>query len=143
MHVRRGDYVGHSAYFDLSDSAYYDRALSHVGRSANILVLSDDPDWCRVRFSDRRLQFADRTSDVVDLFLFSSCPVNIIANSSYSWWGAWLNRHPEPVVFAPERWFAGEYADAAQPFGASRFAYRGFHDTIDLIPARWTKLSCD
>jgi hypothetical protein len=143
MHVRRGDYVGHDSYFDLSHSSYYDRALHRFDRSANILVISDDPDWCRTRFLDRRLQFADRTDDVVGLFLLSRCPANVIANSSYSWWGAWLNRHPEPIVFAPERWFAGEFSDPAQPFETSGFSYRGFHDTRDLIPDRWQKLRCD
>ena len=90
---------------------YYERGLSQFGGSAKILVVSDDPEWCRTKFCDRRLVFADRSSDVIDLFLFARCPANIIANSSFSWWGAWLNCNSNPVVFAPDQWFAGEFAD--------------------------------
>jgi hypothetical protein len=142
MHVRRGDYSNNNLYYDLCSSFYYERALSKFGTSARILVLSDDPEWCRTRFRDERLVFAERSSDVIDLFLFSRPPANIIANSSYSWWGAWLNSNIDPVVFAPERWFAGEFADTTQPFRSFPH-YRGFHETRDLLPTKWTKLKCE
>lgn len=141
LHVRRGDYTNNDLFVDLTSTLYYERGLSQFGGSAKILVLSDDPEWCRRRFCDRRLVFADRSSEVIDLFLFAHCPANIIANSSFSWWGAWLNCNANPVVFAPDRWFAGEFADKAQPF-RSFPQYRGFHEIQHLLPAEWTKLSC-
>lgn len=149
MHIRRGDYVGNARFCDLSTTYYYDQALSQLGSHSRILVFSDDPDWCQKRFCDKRMAFAEPTSDLLDLFLFSRCGVNIIANSSYSWWGAWLNCHAKPKVFAPERWFAGESADRAQPFRSTSTtsclipSYEGFHDTGDLVPASWIQLSSE
>jgi Glycosyl transferase family 11 len=142
MHVRRGDYIGHDLFVDLSRGSYYERALAQLSPGTKILCFSDDPAWCRTRFLDRRIVFAERSKDVIDLFLFSRCRVNIIANSSYSWWGAWLNCHPDSVVFAPRLWFAGEFADKTQPFRSIPDQNRGFHDTSGLIPSSWKRLDC-
>lgn len=113
LHVRRGDYVGHSS-LGMSLQGYYRRALDLVaGRAAitpTVFVFSDDPDWVR---SDLRLQYDmevvdlnGAAGDFEDLRLMSLCAHNVIANSSFSWWGAWLNRNPDKLVTAPDRWFS-------------------------------------
>ena len=139
MHVRRGDYVDNDLFADLTLCGYYQHLLTQMGSNTKILVFSDDPDWCRAWFKDKRVVVANRSIDVIDLFLFAKCNVSVIANSSYSWWGAWLNTNAKATVFAPNRWFIGEFADETQPF-CSTPHYRGFHDTSDLLPPNWVRI---
>lgn len=119
VHVRRGDYVtlaSASAYHGVLDMNYYETAFREIKKrvpDARFFVFSDDPSWCLQAFSglgieeviDGHGQPASR-----DLLLMSSCSHNIIANSSYSWWGAWLNDNPGKVVVAPARWYRAEDA---------------------------------
>jgi hypothetical protein len=143
MHVRRGDYVGNAGLYDLGESAYYPRALSRLAPRARILCFSDDPHWCRAKFSDPRISFVEPHDDILDLFLFSRCQTNIISNSTYSWWGAWLNPRCDAAVFAPDRWFAGTNVDPAQPIRATAEGFSGYHDASGVIPQGWTKLNCE
>ena len=115
IHLRRGDYISDakSAYASC-DAAYYQRALDHIGRQTKndltIFVFSNDPDWAKENLSfDHPTRFADHNgSDAPheDMRLMSACTHNIIANSTFSWWSAWLNGNPEKIVVAPENWFA-------------------------------------
>jgi len=88
------------------------------------LVFSDDIGWCKSTFQRPNIHFIEGERDVVDLQLMARCKHNIIANSSFSWWGAWLNPHPGKQVFAPQNWFGSEALH---------------HDTRDLIPENWVK----
>jgi hypothetical protein len=142
MHVRRGDYVDNDLFADLTLCGYYQHLLTQMGSNTKTLVFSDDPDWCRAWFKDKRVVVANRSIDVIDLFLFAKCNVSVIANSSYSWWGAWLNTNAKATVFAPNRWFIGEFADETQPF-CSTPHYRGFHDTSDLLPPHWVRIGVE
>jgi hypothetical protein len=143
MHVRRGDYIGNAGFYDLGESGYYQRALSRLPPRARILCFSDDPQWCRANLRDPRISFVEPHDDVLDLFLFSRCQTNIIANSTYSWWGAWLNARPDATVLAPDRWFDGPNVDPAQPVRATAEGLTGYHDASGLIPQRWIKLNCE
>lgn len=113
LHVRRGDYLSVGAH-GVCDQAYYDAALAllmpRIGPEPVIYVFSDDPDWARdnLVLPGRRVvvDHNGAEADYEDMRLMSLCQHNIIANSSFSWWGAWLNTHPERVVVAPEAWFA-------------------------------------
>ncbi len=138
IHVRRGDYVGHRRFAELAAGDYYERAMALMGPRAAFLVFSDDIAWCRDRFRGPRFVFVDEGDNIEQLFLMTRCDSHIIANSTFSWWGAWLSGRTR--IIAPKLWFAGEYADPAQPFAATPRGYRGFHDTIDLIPARWLRI---
>ncbi len=123
IHVRRGDYVSLAAaasfHGTLSEAYYFNamREMSHAIEGARYFVFSDDPQWCRAHL------VLDETAVLVthnvgadswqDLMLMSRCRHHIIANSSFSWWGAWLAdqrcpKNASRMVIAPARWFAGD-----------------------------------
>jgi Glycosyl transferase family 11 len=105
LHVRRGDYVDHDADFDwgnLASDGYYHRAIQAIGDDVTYLVFSDDLPWCRQNLEIDRLEFVD-LDHFTSLCLMTGCDVNVVANSSFSWWGAFLN--PSAEVYAPSRWW--------------------------------------
>lgn len=117
LHVRRGDYVRNlkfAAQHGTCTPNYYARALSHVaqkmGAEPVIYAFSDDPTWVRENLQlpaeIKVLDHNDASRNVEDLRLMSACRHHIVANSSFSWWGAWLNPSAEKIVAAPAVWFA-------------------------------------
>ena len=128
LHVRRGDYVSEpsvSAIHLVCDEAYYARCIEYLAArlyAPRFYVFSDEPAWAR---DNLRLQFpttivADRSNaiDVEDLWLMTQCRHHVIANSSFSWWGAWLDSRLSKVVLTPQRWFrdrAPDYGAAIRP----------------------------
>jgi Glycosyl transferase family 11 len=133
VHVRRGDYVEdpltHAAHGTPS-VAWYRAAVVQIQQrvpDASLFVFSDDVAWCREHLDlGGPLEFVDRQSDGhdwEDLHLMASCDHHIIANSTFSWWGAWLNPSPNKIVIAPARWFASPLRDGR-----------------DVIPPSWLKL---
>lgn len=123
LHVRRGDYVLDEARWgDLAADGYYDRAVEAIGTDAAYLVFSDDLPWCRLNLKLERAEFVD-ADPYVSLCLMTRCDLNVIANSSFSWWGAYLN--PNDQVYAPNRWF--------EP--AMRYAH------LDILPPHWRTIS--
>lgn len=100
IHVRRTDYVDSPVYENLGDSGYYERAMSAFGRETLFLLFSDDIPWCRRRFSQhrQRIMFVEGLTAMGDFFLMSACAHQIIANSSFSWWAAWLNANPSKQI---------------------------------------------
>lgn len=128
IHVRRGDYLT-NAFHGLCSLAYYREAVALVaGRVSNpcFFVFSDDPQWVQQHLA---LPYPvtyvthNQQRSHLDLQLMSLCRHHIIANSSFSWWGAWLGNHPGKVVVAPRRWFSDESID-----------------TSDLVPAGWCRI---
>ncbi|WP_128547079.1 alpha-1,2-fucosyltransferase [Larkinella soli] len=134
MHIRRGDYVTHpdfSKTFGFVGMEYYRQAVALVRErfpSHRFFVFSDDHAWVKDNFDLRENDVfvvnEGQDADLKDLQLMSLCRHNIIANSSFSWWGAWLNPNPDKLVIAPARW------------------YRNKPDwnTKDLVPKGWTRL---
>jgi len=105
IHVRRGDYLKHSEVHLNLQMDYYKEAMQK-SRSNKFLVFSDDINWCKENFKGESFMFSDRnTKNFEDLFLMTFCDSHIIANSTYSWWGAWLGRNPKKTIIAPKRWF--------------------------------------
>lgn len=114
VHVRRTDFVGR-AEFDLCGAAYYREA---IGRMRDVLkgprfhVFSDDPESCASFLTGRDVEVVPRSEESADplrdLYLMSCARHQVIANSSYSWWAAWLGRQPGQRVVAPDRWLGGE-----------------------------------
>ena len=112
LHVRRGDYLALGAH-PLCDQAYYDAALEaimqDVSPPATVFVFSDDPEWARDHLSVPMekvvVDFNGPELDFEDMRLMSLCRHNVIANSSFSWWSAWLNTQAGQRVAAPAKWF--------------------------------------
>jgi len=130
LHIRRGDYIINSEnHFNLP-LEYYESALGHFDSDRNVIVFSDDPAWCQQQelFSGDRFMISENTDNRVDLCLMSLCDDFIIANSSYSWWGAWLSSNKNKKVIAPMQWFG-------------KTGYTKDHNTKDLIPEEWTRIS--
>ena len=113
IHVRRTDYVG-NPNVAVCDEDYYLRAIARMRElvdSPRFFVFSDDPEWGRGFFSDPGFEIVDcavsRHDALNDLHLMSLAKHHIIANSSYSWWAAWIGKKPEQRVIMPSRWFIG------------------------------------
>lgn len=116
IHVRRGDYLKFARY-NVCTMSYYKNAMATMRQrltDPRFFVFSDDVAWCVQNFekSDGALVFVDlkqsRDDPLIDMRLMSECKHHIIANSSFSWWGAWLNRNSEKIVLCPDIWFRGE-----------------------------------
>ncbi len=131
VHVRRGDYVSNPVvreFHGLLPLDYYQRAVEVIKRAMrpHFFVFCDEPAWCRANLDlGGPTTFIEHNSmePVEDLRLMSMCRHHVIANSSFSWWGAWLDARPEKVVVAPQRWYAGSTVDVR-----------------DLIPEGWITL---
>ena len=110
IHVRRGDYLG---AFPVMDRAYYDPAMNYFRSKygqVRFFVFSNDLAWCRDNIIGEDVKFVEWNTgkdSIFDMWLMTQCKHNIIANSSFSWWGAWLNEHEECEVIAPSQWFKG------------------------------------
>jgi hypothetical protein len=122
IHVRRGDYLRLPNHHPVCSLDYYKEAISLINVD-KFLIFSDDIPWCKENFIGDEFIFIEGNDDYVDLWLMSLCDDNIIANSSFSWWGAWLNQNPTKKVVAPNKWFGP--------------AIR--HNIKDLIPETWIK----
>ena len=114
LHVRRGDYVTSkevNSYLGIIPLDYYREAIKRIVAAipdAHFFVFSDDPGWVRANIStDHPITYVTHNGadkDYEDLRLMANCRHHIIANSSFSWWGAWLASTPEQIVYAPQRW---------------------------------------
>jgi hypothetical protein len=132
LHVRRGDYVTNpqtTATHGLCTLDYYRQSIQYVAervQQPNFFIFSDDIAWARDNLNiPHQCQYVDFNKgeeSYNDMRLMSMCNHHIIANSSFSWWGAWLNPRSDKVVIAPRKWFANQT------------------DASDLLPQRWIKL---
>lgn len=113
IHVRRGgnpsnskevNYTDNPFYVDLSDTDYYRDAMA-LFPDADFLVFSDDIEWCKKQDIFSGMEFSENNDDITDLNLMASCEGHIIANSSYSWWGAFISPYTKKVV-APKNWYS-------------------------------------
>jgi Glycosyl transferase family 11 len=133
LHVRRGDYVSDATtnrYHGICAPQYYQNALEYIvarTERPHLFVFSDDPEWtqCNLRFPVPTTFVVANSAErgQSDMALMSRCRHHILANSSFSWWGAWLNPSHEKIVVAPRRWF-----NAGTPDGR------------DLVPQAWVRL---
>ena len=120
VHVRRGDYLSLPKHHPTCSIEYYKKAMSMFPNS-HFVILSDDIEWCKNQKAFADCEFWQGTSNVHDLYVMTKAEHNIIANSSFSWWGAWLNKKYGKIVIAPKKWFGEEIR----------------HDTKDLLPLEW------
>jgi hypothetical protein len=128
LHIRRGDYLRPDMGCSL-DIEYYRNAMALTNEQVidpYYFIFSDDIEWARENIHDSRAMFIDWNTgpnSFVDMQLMSLCSHNIIANSSFSWWGAWLNRNPSKLVIAPGQWMPG------------------MKDNGDVLPENWTPIA--
>lgn len=133
VHVRRGDYVSNPttrAFHGLCSLSWYKAAMQEMSKYVDhpyFFVFSDDPKWCHDNIVGDWPIFVvdpqDDSRDFEDMHLISECQHHIISNSSFSWWGAWLNQKPGKRVIAPRKWFN-----------------QSTNNTEDLIPMDWQRL---
>ena len=117
IHVRRGDYLEPGTvetYGGICDTDYYKRAIDRMiseHPDSEFYVFTSDKEWCEKNVSGSRFHAVDtgeENEDAADLLLMSLCKHHILANSSYSWWSAWLNDEPDKTVLVPPRWLNNE-----------------------------------
>ena len=137
VHFRRGDYLSESnrKLFASPGKEYYIKAIEFIGEKVSdpvFYLFSNDSSWLKSNseiFSTLNYQIIDNSksenSELTDLFLMSRCAHHIIANSTFSWWGAWLNRNPDKIVVAPLNWYRNRNLNQT---------------TVDLIPPSWIRL---
>ena len=132
LHIRRGDFLTNSGNHPPLGLDYYEKALSMFDDDREVIIFSDDPEWCNQQklFESNRFAVSEGNDQFYDMCLMSLCEDYIIANSSFSWWGAWLAKNicnpPRPTYFdgkviAPKKWFGPNLN----------------HDTKDLFPPDW------
>ncbi len=126
LHVRRGDYV-QGTPFEPIEMDYITSAINYFREKGyfSFVVFSDDIDWCKKNvnsnlFTDCTMEYSEGQSEFSDMHHMQCCEHNIIANSTFSWWGAWLNQNPDKIVVAPTKWFNGV--------------------NQDLLPEEWIKM---
>jgi len=114
LHIRRGDYVN-APNFEPCGLDYYLRSIDYISKQLEqprYFIFSDDIEWAKSNFKTlKNVQFvaADANRSLCqELWLMSKCKHHIISNSTYSWWGAWLNVSPQKIVVAPKRWYKND-----------------------------------
>ena len=105
LHIRRGDFLINSGNHHNQSLEYYEEALKKFDANRQVVIFSDDPDWCmeQALFADDRFIVSQAAGPYHDLYMMSQCSDFIIANSTFSWWGAWLANKGK--VIAPKKWF--------------------------------------
>ena len=112
LHIRRGDFLLKKNVNHLVDlNKYYSISINEVFKNFDnpkFFIFSDDPGWVSKNFKIESnyqiVNFNEGASSFIDMYLMSLCNTNIIANSSFSWWGAWLNNNSDKTIFAPKMW---------------------------------------
>jgi hypothetical protein len=118
IHVRRSDYIKLQHIHVLQDLSYYKNAIDYMKNKYNnllFLIFSDDMNWCKSNFSNLDIEciYVDNTNyyiekDVLDMYLMSKCSHNIISNSTFSWWSAYLNNNENKKISVPNRWYVDD-----------------------------------
>jgi hypothetical protein len=103
---------------------YYNKSIEHLKDITDLfIVFSDDIEWCKNNIKSENIIYIQDEKDYIEIYLMSLCDNNIISNSSFSWWGAWLNRNENKIVIGPKIWFGSEIQ----------------HNTSDILPEKWVK----
>lgn len=124
IHIRRGDYLQPHLIgcFNILGLDYYYKAMNII-KSNRYMIFSDDIPWCKKIFKGNKFIFSEGNKPIMDLKLMTKCSNHIIANSSFSWWGAWLSNSEGNNIIAPKNWFGPKLIPT--------------HNTKDLIPDGW------
>jgi hypothetical protein len=128
IHIRRGDYVKLQQIHGLCDLDYYKKSIKYIAKNVKhpcFFVFSDDIQWVKdnlkIEYPCEYIDFNHGRDSAWDMWLMANCKHNIIANSSFSWWGAWLNQNHDKIVIAPKQWFANG-------------------TKTDIVPTQWQRI---
>jgi len=125
IHIRRGDYLKLNNHHPSLSLDYFRNAIDLTKSNTDkYIIFSDDIEWCKTKFQGNRFIFIENQKDYIELYLMSLCKNNIISNSSFSWWGAWLNLNENKIIISPKQWF-GELIK---------------EDDSDIIPENWKRI---
>jgi hypothetical protein len=125
IHVRRGDYINLQHIHPIQTLDYYKASTENFDSDCTFYIFSDDVNWCENNFNFLKNKIiVSGNMDYEDLYLMSLCFNNIIANSSFSWWGAWLNDNSDKIVICPKKWFASNFTE----------------EYADIFPEQWIKI---
>ena len=127
LHVRRGDFIQNYKNHHNLTLDHYENALKEFDDDRQVIIFSDDTNWCKEQeiFSSDRFLACEIGEPYSELYMMSQCTDFIIANSSFSWWGAWLSTNKDKKVIAPQKWFGVNNQDK---------------NTKDLFPKEWLVL---
>ena len=132
IHIRRGDYEydlnAKEVLGGICDMEFYKKSIHYIcekNKDPFFYIFSDDCEWVMEHFSfllnSSIVDWNKKADSWQDMMLMSQCKHNIIANSSFSWWGAWLNSNPQKIVIAPSKWFNN-------------------FDALDIVPESWIRI---
>ncbi len=120
LHIRRTDYIDeeHIHIHNICTENYYKSAIDSIRKrypGAVFFIFTDDKEWCKEHFRGPKFFVVELdeniNTDIAEMMLMSKCKHHIMANSSFSWWSAWLNDNPGKIVIAPERWINNRKMD--------------------------------
>lgn len=126
VQIRRGDYLRSNGYHNVLDIEYYKKAMKYFDDSYYFIFVSDDIKWCKENFKADNYIFCEFESDILQFTLLTITQHSIIANSTFSWWGTYLNKNENKKVIAPSKWF-GDNSSAPK-------------DTQDIYCENWIKI---
>lgn len=130
IHIRRGDYLSEEnsrIYGGICTKYYYEKAVKYMRENLSnpqFYIFSNDSEWAGSQFKGKDMKVIEcnnNENNYFDMFLMSNCKANIIANSTFSWWGAWLNQYPDKVVISPQKWLNN-------------------HEVTDVICENWIRI---
>ena len=131
IHIRRGDYISikkNNDVFEICSMEYYESAIRYIEKTHDcklcFYVFSDDIEWARKNFKGDKFRFISGNQPADDIYLMSLCKHNIIANSTFSWWAAWLNSYSDKIVISPKLWYVGKLNK----------------NIANLIPEKWIQM---
>jgi hypothetical protein len=127
IHVRRGDYLTIDTVLPVVDKSYIDECLKMIGDYDHLFIFSDDVNWVKENLIYDNSTVVDSLEDYEDLWFISLCKINIMSNSSFSWWGTFLNRIPNKATYVPSIWFG--------PDGEKNYS--------DIYEDNWIKIKVD
>jgi hypothetical protein len=125
IHIRRGDYLNIGNILPVIDTTYIDHCVKIIGDYSYLFIFSDDKQWVKDNLNYSNMIIVENLEDYEDLWLISMCNHNIMSNSSFSWWGSFLNKNIDKKVLVPSVWFG--------PMGEQNFN--------DIYEENWNKIN--
>lgn len=127
LHIRRGDYTTISSILPVIDISYINKCLDTIKNFDKIFIFSDDKEWVEENIKINNSILVKDLEDYEELWMISLCKINIMSNSSFSWWGSFLNKNPNKDVYVPSIWFG--------PSGETNY--------LDIYEENWKKINVE